>query len=99
MNEPVGVELNSKEVVGCVAIVVSIGETHVLGLQCIREVVSCSNEERNAMTTDGRLDAVDGKDVCDRKRLHCPIGLLAEVEWSWVERMAFEPEGAIGQLK
>ena len=63
----VGVELNSKEVVGRVSVAVFADESHVLHRHCVREVLVCGNKESDAMTADVGLDTVDGKDEGESK--------------------------------
>jgi len=92
---PVGVELDCEEAVGCVAIVVVVDEAQVLGGHSVREVVARGKKKGHAVAAEVELDTVDSKQIGGGKG----GSTTAEPKRSRVESMAFEPDGAIGELK
>jgi hypothetical protein len=94
-----GVELGGKDVVAGVAVVVNVGETHVLAGKRGGEILARRNHKSDAMATQVGVGGDDSEHEGGREGLHRASGKSAEAEWSWKECVAFELHCTIGQFK
>jgi hypothetical protein len=94
-----GVELSSEDVVAGVAVVVDVGEAHVLGRKSGGEILARRDDESDAMAAQVGVGGEDAEREGGGEGLHRASGQPAETEWNREEGVAFELHGTIGQLK
>jgi len=95
-----GVQLHGQEVVGGVAVVGRVGQTHVLALQRRREVGALGNDEGQPGATEVGVLADDAEHVGGREGPHGAAAarrVVTEPQRGSVEGVALEQRRAVGQ--
>ena len=92
------VELNNKDMIGHVAIVVYIEEAQVLAWEGSGEVCGAKDEAGDAVTTEIRDLRENDEHRCSREGVGF-TSLLLEVKRFWVEGMGLHLPHRVGQLE
>lgn len=95
----VGVELDSKNMIADLAVVLWVEQAQVLAWQPSREILAWSDKECHAMCTQVGMKRDDAEHKGDREGLHQTILGLAEMERSWVECVALHVTCSVRQLE
>jgi len=94
-----GVDLGGKEVVRRIAVVIDVGEPHVLCGQRGGEVRAGGDGEGDAVAAKPRVGCEDGEHEGSREGPHRAAERLAEAHRCQVEGVALELDRAIGELE